>query len=97
MAIRITCINKEGGNHDDPHVAIENLGWTNEATGKQGKSTRLEIYDWLKGGGEAYVKDRFGNKAQVVPKVSRNGNPFVQTIADNTPTDNLLRLPECVL
>ena len=66
MAVRITCINKEHGYHDDPHVAIENLGWTDEATGKQGKSTRLEIYNWLKEGGEAYVKDRFGFKPLVV-------------------------------
>ena len=96
MSVRINCINKAGGYHDDPHVAIEYLGWTNENNGKHGKSTRLEMYNWLKEGGEAYVKDRLGNKAFLVPKVSRNGNPFVQTIADNTPTDNLLKLPECV-
>ncbi len=97
MAVRITCINKEHGCHDDPHVAIEYLGWTNEGTGESGKSTRLQMYDWLNKGGTAYVRDRFGNKAYVIPKVSRNGNPFVQTVADNVPTDNLLRLPECVL
>ena len=96
MSVRINCINKAGGYHDDPHVAIEHLGWTNESNGSQGKSTRLEMYNWLKEGGQAYVQDRFGNKAYLVPKVSRNGNPFVQTIADNTPTDNLLKLPECV-
>ena len=96
MSVRINCINKAGGYHDDPHVAIEFLGWTNEGNGNRGKSTRLEMYNWLKEGGEAYVKDRFGNKAYLVPKLSRNGNPFVQTIADNTPTDNLLKLPECV-
>jgi len=96
MSVRITCINKAGGYHDDPHVAIEYLGWTNEDSGKQGKSTRLEIYNWLKEGGEAYVKDHYGYKAYLVPKISRNGNPFVQTLADKTPTDNLLKLPECV-
>jgi Protein of unknown function (DUF3892) len=96
MSIRITCINKANGHHEDPHVAIEYLGWANETNGNQGKSTRLEIYNWLKEGGQAYVKDRFGNKAYLVPKVSWSGNPFVQTVADNTPTDNLLQLPECV-
>ena len=91
MAVRITCINKAGGHHEDPHVAIEHLGWTNEESGESGKSTRLTVYDWLKNkGGVAYVKDRSGNKAYLIPKVSRNGNPFVQTVADNTPTDNLL-------
>lgn len=96
MSVRITCINKAGGYHDDPHVAIEDLGWKNEETGETGKSTRLAVYDWLRKGGIAYVTDRLGNKAFLVPKVSRNGNPFVQTVADNTPTDNLLRLPECI-
>jgi len=97
MAVRITCIKKEHGNHDDPHVAIESLGWTNEDTGESGNSTRLQVYAWLKNqSGVAYVKDYLGNKAFLIPKVSRNGNPFVQTVADNTPTDNLLRLPECV-
>jgi hypothetical protein len=96
MSVRITCINKEGGYHSDPHAAIESLGWVNEATGEQGKSSRIVVYDWLKKGGEAYVKDRSGNKAYVKPRVSANGNPFVQTIADGTPTDNLLYLPECI-
>jgi hypothetical protein len=96
MSVRIACINKEGGYHSDPHAAIKSLGWVNEATGAQGKSSRIEIYNWLKKGGEAYVKDRNGNKAYVTPRVSANGNPFVQTIADGTPTDNLLYLPECV-
>jgi hypothetical protein len=29
MSVRFTCINKSGGNHADPHHAIEYLGWTN--------------------------------------------------------------------
>lgn len=59
MAIRITCINKANGFHQDPHHAIESLGWLNEETGKTGKNSRLEIYNWLKDkNGSAYVKDR---------------------------------------
>ena len=38
--------------------AIENLGWTNEETNERGKSTRLEIYDWIKGLGGACVRSR---------------------------------------
>jgi hypothetical protein len=34
MAIRITCINKSAGYHQDPHHAITNLGWVNDANGK---------------------------------------------------------------
>ena len=96
MALRITCINKEGGYHHDPHHAIEYLGWVNEATGETGKSARLVIYDWLKNkDGVAYVRDIFGNKVYLYPKENAAGTKFVQTYADNVWTDNLLSLPEC--
>lgn len=48
MSIRITCINKSGGYHEDPHHAISHLGWIADGTGNTGKSTRLEIYEWIK-------------------------------------------------
>jgi carbohydrate-selective porin OprB len=96
MAIRIACINKSQGYHQDPHHAISHLGWTNDADGKTGKNTRLEIYDWLKTeGAQAYVADRYGNKAYLYPRENANGTKFVQTYADKVWTDNLLSLPEC--
>jgi hypothetical protein len=96
MSIRVTCINKSGGDHADPHHAIEDLGWVNEQSGKRGKSTRLEIYDWLKNRkGVAYVQDNRGNTAKVEPREHRNGTRYVQTYADGVWTDNLLALPEC--
>ena len=96
MSVRITCINKSGGYHQDPHHAISNLGWTNEGTGKTGKNTRLEMYNWLKNDkGVAYVQDWQGNKAYVYPRENSHGTQFVQTYADNVWTDNLLSLPEC--
>jgi hypothetical protein len=83
MAVRITCIDKAGGHHEDPHVAISTFGWLNETDGQTGRSTRIEMYDWItQKGGTAYVRDRFGNVAYVVGKVSAWGNPFVQTVAD---------------
>jgi hypothetical protein len=96
MSIRITCINKSGGFHSDPHHAITDLGWVADGTGQQGKSSRQQVYDWLKSqGGEAYVLDRLGNKAYVFPREHANGTQFVQTAADQVWTDNLLALPEC--
>jgi hypothetical protein len=96
MAIRITCINKSGGFHSDPHHAISNLGWVNEATGDQGKNSRQQVYDWIKTQrGEAYVLDGRGNKAFVFPREHANGTQYVQTAADQVWTDNLLALPEC--
>lgn len=96
MAIRVTCINKSGGYHADPHDAISNLGWTNEETGATGKNTRIEIYDWIKNdGGIAYVLDSRGNKAFVSTRENANGTKYLQTYADRVWTDNLLSLPEC--
>lgn len=94
--VRITCINKSEGDHEDPHHAISRLGWINEQTGENGKSTRLEVYDWIKNrGGAAYVRDARGNKATVGTRVSPSGTRFLQTYADKVWTDNLLALPEC--
>lgn len=96
MSIKITCINKQQGYHEDPHHAISQLGWLEDGTGKSGKSSRLEIYDWIKDqNGVAYVTDNYGNKAYLITKVSRSGTKFVQTVADGRETNNLLNLPEC--
>lgn len=96
MAIRITCINKDGGNHENPHAAISHLGWLEDGTGKTGKMTRIEMYNWIKDdGGVAYVQDSFSNKVYVKTAVTPNGTKYVRTYSDYTPTDNLLKLPEC--
>ena len=68
MAVRVSCINKDDGNHENPHVAISYLGWTNPGDGESGKSTRVEMHRWVKDGGEAYVQDAYGNKAYLVAK-----------------------------
>ncbi len=61
MSIRITCIKKDGGNHENPHVAISELGWINEGTNESGRSDRLTLYNWIKDKkGQAYVKDSRG-------------------------------------
>jgi hypothetical protein len=96
MAVRITCINKSGGYHADPHHAISHLGWTEDGTGQTGKNTRLEIYDWIKDkSGVAYVLDSRGNKARVGTRENAYGTRYLQTYADQVWTDNLLALPEC--
>jgi Protein of unknown function (DUF3892) len=95
MSIRITCITKSGGYHADPHHAIERLSWVNEQTGATGNSTRLEIYEWIKKGGQAWVIDRRGNRAQVLTRENVHGTKYLQTYADGVFSDNLLALPEC--
>ena len=96
MSVRITCISKAGGDHDNPHEAISHLGWTNEETGASGKSTRLEMYNWVKDkNGYAYVRDGAGNTVRVGTAVSARGTKYVRTYRDKVWTDNLLALPEC--
>lgn len=96
MSIRITCINKSGGFHADPHHAIERLGWIDEASGEIGNNTRLEIYYWIKDkGGHAYVRDARGNTATVGTRENSHGTKYLQTYADKVWTDNLLSQPEC--
>lgn len=97
MAIRIRCINKDNGNHENPHTAISFLGWVNEETGKSDKISRLDLYNWIKDkNGTAYVKDSLGGKVFVKTAITANGTKYVRTYSNNTPTDNLLSLPECV-
>jgi hypothetical protein len=96
MSVRITCITKSGGYHQNPYAAIETLGWINEETNATGKSDRITMYNWIKDEkGVAYVKDIFNNKAYLITAVSASGTKYVKTVADETKTDNLLHLIEC--
>ena len=96
MSIRITCISKDNGNHENPHAAISSLGWTNEQTGETGSSSRLQMYDWIKDqNGVAYVRDAKGNQARVGTAETDRGTKYVRTYSDKVWTDNLLALPEC--
>lgn len=94
MAIRITCIKKDGGYHENPFVAISSLGWMDDTSGEQKSSTRLQMYEWVVSGGYAYVQAGSA-KAKLVGAVSPRGNKYVKTEADNTQSDNLLKLSEC--
>jgi len=96
MTIRITCINKDGGNHENPHAAISHLGWTEDGTNKTGRSTRLEMYNWIKDqNGHAYVRDAYGNTSRVGTAETARGTKYVRTYRDRVWTDNLLSLMEC--
>ncbi len=94
MSLRITCINKAGGYHEDPHEAIQTLGWVNEQNAQIGRSTREVMHDWVKSGGLAFVVAG-GSRAPLVAVVNSRGTRFVKTKPDATTKDNLLKLPEC--
>ena len=101
MSIRITCINKADGNHENPYVAITTLGFINEAESNPVRKlvTRIALYDWLEKdtSNNAYVKDSSGNKADLITAVSPKGTKYVKTKADKVTSDNLLKLNECAL
>lgn len=95
MALRVTCISKSGGYHEDPHHAISKLGYIDDQTNVRGSKTREEMWTFVSNNGTAYVKDSYGNVATVVPRTNQHGTRYVQTVADGKYTDNLLHLPEC--
>lgn len=95
MAIRITCIRKSGGHHENPYVAISHLQWVADGTATTGEWTREKMYDWVeREKGKAYVQ--FGSsRADVLGAISARGTHYVKTEPNNTERDNLLKLPEC--
>ncbi|MDN3584383.1 DUF3892 domain-containing protein [Mucilaginibacter flavus] len=95
MSVKITCIKKDNGNHENPYVAIKSMTWISEDDQKTGTSSREEMYDFVKKGGEAYVKDSVGNKAKLVAQTTDKGTKYVKTVADDVTSDNLLKLKEC--
>jgi len=96
MAIRIYCINKDNGNHENPLTAISYLGWQNPANNEKGKTSRVDMYNWIKKGGVAYVVDPKDNsKVTLTTAETPRGTQYVKTRPNDTGRDNLLTLPEC--
>lgn len=95
MSVRVTCIKKSGGYHENPHEAISTFGWTEDGTGNAGRTDRDEMWKWVTNGGHAYVRDANGNVARVFARTNSHGTHYLQTDANGRPSDNLLKLPEC--
>jgi Protein of unknown function (DUF3892) len=97
MRIRITNVSKPSGYNLNPHEAISELQWTVDSTGQTGRSTREQIYNWLKNAeNSAYVRDRANDVAFVGTRENAKGTRYLQTYADGIWKDNLLSLPNCV-
>lgn len=95
MTVRVVCINKSGGYHEDPHHAISMFGWVADGTGKSGRTAREDMWRFVTDGGHAYVRDAAGSVAWLRALTSAHGTHFLQTESDGRLTDNLLYLPEC--
>ena len=96
MTIKVICINKDNGNHDNPHEAITHYGWFEvDSPDNNGRATRAGMVAFLETrGNSAYVSDG-QSKAYCYVRQNRFGTKFIQTHKDNKLTDNLLKLPEC--
>ena len=88
MAIRFTARQMSGGSG---HQHIAQLAWIEDGTTETKVSTRSELVDFVNRGGQGYVRDATGRQAWV--RVVNATPPYLQTYADNVPTDNLLTLP----
>ena len=42
-------------------MAITDLGWVEDGTNKIGRTNRIEMHNWVKQGGLAYVRDADGH------------------------------------
>ncbi len=96
MAVKITCIKKANGDHENPYVAIKSMRWINEDSGAHGVTTREMMYDFIREGGIAYVLHGTGHRAELEARISPGGTKYVKTRSNETTADNLLRLPECL-
>lgn len=94
MAVRITAIRKDGGNHYNPYEAISAYKWVNEQNGDSKITDRPTMVGWVERGGRAYVSSSEGTVDCYVNQ-SASGTKFLQTNADSLSSNNLLNLPEC--
>jgi hypothetical protein len=92
--IEITGIRKDNGNHENPFEAATHYRWVQHSSGKGGVTTRDKVVGWVDGGIKAYV-ERVQPRAYCFVNTSKNGTRFLQTRADDTDQNNLLKLPEC--
>lgn len=99
MAIRITCIEKDNGNHQNKHEGITRLGWRNDDNGNVGNSSRAAMVEFIEKYGDksVYVRDRNDDVAyvDVVTPKERDRTKYLRTYADGIFNDNLLALKEC--
>lgn len=99
IEIEITGIRKDNGNHDNPHEAVEYYRWIRHSNGAKDITKRETVVGWLNNGlngtqVSAYVH-RVNPRTNCFVNVSARGTRFLQTNADATQDNNLLKLPEC--
>lgn len=87
MTVYATAIHLAGG---AGHEHIASARWLDSGESKSNIMTRQQWVDWLQNGHRAFVADATG---PVEIKVVNANPPYIRTMRDGRPTDNLLALP----
>ncbi|MAX72788.1 MAG: hypothetical protein CMH66_03810 [Nioella sp.] len=92
MAIQIDCIEKR--DRFDPSEAIVSIGGRN-ADGTRWKLSQNEAIAGIKSGKWDFFVSANGRRTKVIVAVSRFGNDYIKTEADDYEPNNLLSLRSC--
>lgn len=92
MAHQIDCIEKD--DRYDPAEAILAIGGRN-GDGTRWRITQKEAIAGIKSGKWAFYVARNGRRVNVVVAISRFGNEYIKTEADDYNPNNLLSLQSC--
>ena len=86
--VQITCIKKP--HPQSSHEHITHVG------NSQGTWTREQVIMWIDTSAHTfYVRDGYGNRANIGVVRPTGVAAYLRTYADKTWTDNLLSLPQC--
>jgi hypothetical protein len=94
MAHQIDCIEKE--DRYDPAEAITHVGGRN-SNGTRWRITQKDAIRRIESGENQFYVENGGRRTNVVVAVSRFGNKYIKTEADDYAPNNLLNLSTCSL
>ena len=89
---RIDCVTKR--NRSNPHERITHVGGAN-SDGSRWKLSQEDAIRDIERGKYAFYVVVNSRRVDVVVAVSRYGNKYLKTVADDVQPNNLLSLPEC--
>ena len=94
MAHEVTCINKR--DRDNPYEGITHIGGSSGGeSGGRWKITQKQAIEGIESGKWEFYVQKGRERVNVIVAVSRYGNKYLKTEADDEIPNNLLSLPEC--